>query len=190
MVMPDSDLRLLVDLDADGALDRDDRAALERGLESTPELRDEGRSLARLNKLLADYRIPVLPGFSERVMSSLPDAPWVRGWKSWRASVAALAALAAIAMALMMAGVPAAEGSPLVATLGAMADFVVAAVLSGAGLLSASWRGVGHAVGDALGVPEQVVFGIGLVALNGLLFLMLRGAHRRRARQTAETGRR
>lgn len=190
MVMPDSDFRVLVDLDADGALDHDDRAALERRLESSPELRDERRSLARLNRLLADYRIPVQPGFSERVMSSLPDAPWARGWKSWRASVAALAALAAIAMALVMVGAPAAEGSPLVATLGALADFIVAAVLSGAGLLAASWRGVGHAVGDALGVPEQVVFGVGVVALNGFLFLMLRGAHRRRARQTVETERR
>ena len=65
-----------------------------------------------------------------------------------------------------------------------------AALLSGAGLLSASWRGVGLALGEALDLPAQVVFGLGVLALNALLFLLLRRRGRRRATAAATARRR
>jgi hypothetical protein len=66
------------------------------------------------------------------------------------------------------------EGSSALATLGVVVDFAIATVLSGAGLLSASWRGVGLALGEALGGGERVLFGFGVLALYLLLCLLLR----------------
>jgi hypothetical protein len=62
--------------------------------------------------------------------------------------------------------------------------------LSGAGLLAASWRGVGVALGEALDVPERVVFAFGVIGLNALLFLLLRRRGRRRATAAAVARRR
>ncbi len=71
-----------------------------------------------------------------------------------------------------------------------MADFATSAALSGAGLLAASWRGVGMAVAAALDLPATVAFGIGVVAVNALLIALLRRPRRRRAALAAASRRR
>jgi hypothetical protein len=69
-----------------------------------------------------------------------------------------------------------------------VAEFAAAAALSGAGLLAASWRGVGMAVAAALDLPATVVFGVGVIAVNALLFALLRRSRgRRRAAVRAPT---
>lgn len=149
-----------------------------------PELLAERRRLERLHAGLAAARVTARPGFTAAVMAALPAHPaWAgRRVRGLRGAVAALLALAAAATLLL--GIGSLRLGPAGAVFGAaraVADFAVAATLSGAGLLAASWRGVGLALGQALDVPERVVFGLGVIGLNALLFLLLRRRGRRRA---------
>lgn len=197
-----SDLELL-DLAVDGALTDEGRAAaLAAGQGESEELAAERRRLERLAAGLAAARVAARPGFAAEVMAALPAEPawardsWARGAGArvvggWRAAVAALAVLVVAASALLGLGSESVGRSvPALGALAAVGEFAAAALLSGAGLLSASWRGVGLALGEALDLPAQLVFGIGVIALNGLLFLLLRRRGRRRATAAATARRR
>ena len=185
----DPDPILGLDLALDGAEGETDLAAGDE----TPELARERRRLGRLHAELAAARVTARPGFARSVMAALPANPaWAdRRVHGLKTAVAALLALAAAATVLL--GIGSFRLGPAGAVLGAaraVADFAVAATLSGAGLLAASWRGLGLALGEALDVPERVVFGFGVVALNALLFLLLRRRARRRATAAATSRRR
>ena len=208
------DPELLVDLAVDGALTDEERAAArfigEGELAAQGELGEptaERRRLERLHAGLAAARVAARPGFAEEVMAALPAEPawarnawardsWARGAGArvvggWRAAVAALAVLVVAASALLGLGSESVGRSvPALGALAAVGEFAAAALLSGAGLLSASWRGVGLALGEALDLPAQVVFGLGVLALNALLFLLLRRRGRRRATAAATARRR
>lgn len=167
------DPKMLLDLEIEGVLEPGERQALDSLL--APELEAERRELQALHRLLVAHRVAARPGFSRQVMRALPVAPWeARGLRALRVPAAALAALAALAAFLMGVGAGAAEGSSMLAAAGAVAEFTLATVLSGAGLLSASWRGVGLALGEALSLLSLVIFGVGVVALNLFLLMLLR----------------
>jgi len=189
----DTDPRELVDLGLDGALDASDRATLESRVAADPTLQREQQDLGRVHELLVAGRVTARPGFVRDVMAALPElAPWAkRPLAGWRSALAALAALLVVAMGLLGVAGARIHGSPGLAALRAVADFATAAMLSGAGLLAASWRGVGLAVAEALDVPATVVFGLGVIAVNALLVVLLRRAgSRRRATATATVRRR
>ncbi|HEV8630858.1 MAG TPA: hypothetical protein VGV61_11110 [Thermoanaerobaculia bacterium] len=156
---------------------------------------EDDRQLARLDALLASDRVMARPGFARQVMAALPArAPWAdRRVQGWRSSLLALAALVALALGFLgIGGARLAPASPALAAARAVADFGMAAALSGAGLLAASWRGVGMALGAALDLPAQVVFGLGVLAVNALLLVLLRRggrSWRRRAVAAATTRR-
>ena len=177
----------LLDLALDGG-----EPAVSSPASESPELERERRRLVRLHEELAAARVTARPGFAAAVMAALPAEPrWAAARVGGlRGAVAALLALAAVATLLL--GLGSATRGPADAMFGAaraVADFAVAAALSGAGLLAASWRGLGIALGEVLDVPERIVFGLGVVALNALLFLLLRRRSRRRA-PAVETARR
>lgn len=179
--------RELLDLRIDAGLDAGERAALEASA-TTPELAREQRQLEQLHHLLASGRVQARPGFQQEVMSSLPAEPaWAtRGVGGWRAALGALAALVTLTMGLLLVGgASIGDASPALAALRAVGDFATAAALSGSGLLSASWRGVGMAVASALTLPGRVVFGIGVVALDAFVIVLLRRGGRRRVRVPA-----
>lgn len=185
--------KLLVDMAVDDSLPRAERAALRERIAGDEALRREERELGRLQELLAAGRVAARPGFTEEVMMALPEtAPWAarRPLLGWRTAVAALAAMVALAVGLLgVGGARLQPASPLFAAARAVVDFAAAAALSGAGMLAASWRGVGMAVQAALDVPATVVFGIGVVAINALLVMLLRRNRRRRAVVRAAAGR-
>jgi hypothetical protein len=172
------DLDLLLDLEVDGALEPAQRAELEAELEASPDLAQERQRLLRLQSLLEESRIPVRPDFRRCVMAALPTARWeTRGLRAWRLPVALLVLLGGSAAALVSLGV--AGSLPQASFFGAFSalfDLAVAALLTGAGLLSASWRGIGMAVGDVFSASLglQVLFGAVVVGLNLLLVLLVR----------------
>jgi len=178
----------LLDAMVDGALAAPEREALAARVAQDAGLEREARDLERLHALLAGGRIQARPGFAAAVMAALPDEPaWARQpVAGWRVAAAALVALLTVTCALLAtAGSRLAGGSPALQTVRALADFATATALSGSGLLAASWRGVGMAVAAALTLPGQVVFGVGVVALNALLFVLLRRPRHRRVRVAA-----
>jgi hypothetical protein len=127
-----------------------------------------------LDLLIAEVRVAVDPGFSRQVMSRLPEASALgrrAARREWTIA-GALAAVLVVLSAIVLAG---AEGTEIgVAT--SIVDLVVATLAAGAGFLTASWRGLGEAVGAALDGSATAIFALGLAALaaNGLLFLLRR----------------
>jgi anti-sigma factor RsiW len=170
-------LREWVSLDADGLLPNEDRDPLEEHLASCPECRRERDELCALSALLERSAIPVRDGFRDEVMSALPSAGWEgRAVRAWRLPVAVFAALALAAVALLAR--TGAETSGL-APLVALAEMFGAAALAGAGLLAASWKGVGLLFEEVLTSPGSLAaFGVFVLCLNLLLLSLIR---RRRA---------
>jgi hypothetical protein len=127
-----------------------------------------------LDRLLAESRVAVDPGFSRQVMSRLPEVAWRRqraAKREW-AIAAAVAALLLVVAAVLVTGGDAAQ--PGVGT--SIVDLLVATVSAGAGFLAASWRGIGAAVNEALDGSVGALLALGLAALaaNALLFLLIR----------------
>ena len=164
----DHDLyREWIDLDADGALDERHRASFDAHLEACDGCRAEAERARAFVVRLESERVAVRPGFTAEVMSALEPAPWeARTLRAWRLPFAMVLALAGLAAALF--GGAAADldrGAGGLGALAALADLFVTATTAGAGLLAASWRGLGLGVAEWLGESNlNVVAAIGLVA--------------------------
>lgn len=179
---PRETAREWLNLELDGRLSPDLLARLETALAVEPHLVRERTELARLDRLLAASRVPVDSQLRRRVMADLPAAGWeARSSKSWRAAVALLLLLGGAAAALVGMGsarlVPA---SPFLGAVSAVADLFTAAALTGAGLLAASWKGLGLALGELAGgsVTGIAALAVLVLCLNLLFFSLLRGATR------------
>ena len=175
----------LLQMQADGELTRLDGQRLDRHLASCAACRAERRELARLDELLAAASVPVRPEFRDEVVAALPSAAWEsRHPASWAAGVALAVLLGGGAFALTSgAGV---TTSPLAEIFVAVFDLFRSSLVAGAGLLDASWRGLGLALarlfdGSWINLAAFAVFVIGVDAL----FLRLLLRTRRRVRQTA-----
>lgn len=152
------------------------RESLQRALEDDPGLRAERRRTERLHDLLREdrrqERIEVDEGFTRRVMENLPVAPWERATSRapWRLPLAAMLVFA-LGAALLFAG---AGDNVFVGTGLALADFLQATALAGAGLLGATWRGVGLGLEQLFqGSPAALVAFAVLVIGIDLLFVAL-----------------
>ena len=166
-------IRLWIDLAADDALSPAQAERLTAALERHPAMRSEVRELERLHADLGT-RVDVREGFRESVMRSLPAASWEPvGRQGWGLAVA-LAAILAVVSATLMTLVGTSPGGPGLGVLAAIGGLIKASVLTGAGLLGASWRGVGLALQQALDASPLtlVLFGVAVLTLN-LLFLRL-----------------
>lgn len=178
-------------LELDGGLQPAEKSRLEAHLRVCDECRRERAGAASLARLLDASRVPVRQGFAREVVSALPATGWQgRHPRSWAAALVLLVALGAAAAATVATGGGLAEGLPLAGALGAIAELLRSTALAGAGLLTASWRGVGLALEEALGgsTLNLVVFGVLVLGLD-LLFIRFLLRSSRRAQAAAEPAR-
>ena len=176
-------------LEPDGELSREEARRLDAAAKRSPEIAETRRQLSRLDTLLSSSRIEVEPSFKSELMANLPPAGWsARHPRTWWLAASVLVLLGG--GAALLTGLSAAQlapASPFLAAMSAVGDMIASSIAAGAGLIGASWRGIGLAVGDWLGasVPNAIAFGVFLVGVNVLLARRLR----RRMRQvSAATG--
>lgn len=176
-----------------GALER---RQLDAHLAGCAECRSERRAFDRMDDVLAERRIDVRDGFRGDVLRSLPAAGWEScAPRSWRLPVAVLLLLGAAAGLLLgLHSAQAAPGAPLAGAFGAVADAFATGALAGAGMLWASWRGVGMVLDSAVS-PGLVAALVILVVCVDVLLLSLvvrrgrtRSAAGVAARPSAEPG--
>ena len=171
-------LREWVQMEFDGELENGRRADLEAHLAVCPECAAERASLARFGQALRQARVEVRPDFLSAVLAALPSAGWEarspRSW-AWPAALFVVFAVAAASL-LRLSGAGGADQGPVLGALAALADLVATSVQTGAGLLTASWRGVGLAIRDLFGgsLVRMAIFGFGVLCLNLLFFRLLR----------------
>ena len=158
-----------LDLDLEGALPAADGPRLAAHLAGCADCRDERQRLAALHASLAAARVPVRAGFRDQVMASLPEAAWegrrapAARW-AWAAGLVAL--LAAASAALFAASGPRlAPGASLAGALGAFGEMLALAAIAGAGLLGATWTGLGLAVGELFARSPGTLVAVALLAV-------------------------
>ncbi|MEA2603509.1 MAG: putative zinc-finger [Acidobacteriota bacterium] len=186
MNRPDhSTFREWLNQDADGMLAQGERARLEEHLAGCEECRREREELLAFERLLQRSALPVRPGFANAVMAALPPAGWeARAPRTWRFPLAVAAMLMMVAGFLVAGSSVAPSG---LAALGAMGGMIRAAALAGAGLLGASWKGIGIVVEDVISSPVSLgAFGFLVLCLNLLLISLVR---RRRPSAASEPAR-
>jgi len=155
-----------------------ERALLADHLAQCGDCRRRHEQVVALDRLLAAERIPVRPTFRQAVMASLPPAGWeARAPRAWRLPAAAVVLFGSLAAALAVSGRGAAAdaGASGLAPLWAVAEMLQAAALAGAGLLNASWKGLGMVVGEIIASPVSLgMFAFLVICLNLLLVSLLR----------------
>lgn len=169
-------------LELDEELSAKDRAELERAASRDPRVARERAEFARLAGVLRSEDLPATVGFRQQVMRALPPAGWeARHPRSWKVAVALLFILGGLSAALV--GVGSAQltpAGPFVGALTTLLESFRAAALAGAGLLAASWKGLGLALGAALSGSwvGKLALGFFVVSINGMFFLLWRGVGR------------
>jgi hypothetical protein len=161
-------------LDADGALGGGERALLDDHLASCADCRRERGEILALDGLLQRSALPVRADFRGAVMSALPTAGWeARSPRAWRFTAAVIVLLGALAAALLAAGsAPASSG---LGTLAAVGGMVQAAAVAGAGMLGASWKGLGMVLDKVIASPLSLgAFGFLVLCLNLFLVSLIR----------------
>lgn len=187
---PHLEYQELLYLEPDGELTAAESRELEGHLGRCADCRAVRSELAALDTMMAEARIEAHPYLARRVMENLPSAEWaMRRPSSWRAAAVAFLALLGVAYALTSQGQQVGEALPWTATLSAMAELLGSAALAGAGLLSASWAGVGLALGDVLS-RSPVGFAVFGLFVLGIDVLFLRYVWRLSRREAEAEGRR
>ncbi len=164
-----------LNLDADGCLAPEERARLEQHLAGCEECRRERQELIAFQGLFERTAVPVRSDFADSVMASLPHAGWEgRSPRTWQFPVAVAAMLLVVA-GFLVAGSGGASAPSGLAALDALGGMMRAAALAGAGLLGASWKGIGLIVEDIISSPVSLgAFGFLVLCLNLLLISLVR----------------
>jgi anti-sigma factor RsiW len=162
-----------LNLDVDGALGEEHRAQLTEHLATCAACRAEREKLLAFAGLLQKNRVAVRADFREQVLSSLPTAGWEsRSPRTWAFPAAVFVLLAGIAASVMGSRGP---HSSLLSALAAVSGMFRASAVAGAGLLAASWKGLGMAFAAVLSSPMSLgAFALVVVCLNLLLVSLLR----------------
>ncbi len=177
-----------LNLDADGRLAPEDRARLEQHLAGCAECRLEREELAAFQSLFERTAVPVRSDFADSVMAALPHAGWEgRSPRTWQFPVAVAAMLMLVA-GFLIAGSSSASVPSGLAAVDALGGMMRAAALAGAGLLGASWKGIGLIVENIISSPVSLgAFGFLVLCLNLLLISLVR--RRKPAAAAASLGR-
>lgn len=167
-----STYREWLNLDVDGVLAREHEAQLREHLAVCAECRAERDGLLALAAFLGKNRLAVRPELREKVMSALPSVGWEsRSPRTWAFPAAVFALLAGVSAFAMGGG----SHSSVLSALAAFTGMLRASAEAGAGLIAASWKGLGLAFGEILSSPMSVAaFGVFVLCLNLLLFSLLR----------------
>lgn len=176
MNRPDHDtFREWLYLEADGELAPERQSRLEAHVAGCPDCRREREELQALDRLLERDALPVRDDFRANVMSALPPVAWeARHPRTWTFPAAVFLLFAGLAAALMAFGSTGPAPSGLSA-LYAVAGLLRAATLAGAGLLAASWKGLGMAFAEVLASPVSLgVCAFVVLCLNLLLISLIR----------------
>ncbi len=162
----------------DGDLSSHEEWLLEGELAGSPELEAEHRRSKGLVRVLTASRIGVREGFKEGVLAGLPATSWeTRSARAWRLPAAILAGIA-VALAAIALRTDPGTGGPLVGVLAAVASLLENAVVTGAGLLGASWKGLRLVANEALSSSPSALAGSVLI-LVALCFVLVRALRRR-----------
>ena len=191
MNRPDhSTFREWLNLDADGSLAPGERARLHEHLAGCDECRREREELAAFQRLFERSALPVRSGFADSVMAALPHAGWEgKSPRTWTFPLAAAAMLMLVA-GFVVAGSTSGTAPSGLAALDALGGMLRAAALAGAGLLGASWKGIGLIVEDIISSPVSLgAFGFLVVCLNLLLVSLVRRRRPSAAPASASVGR-
>ncbi len=162
-----------LDLHLEGQLRPEQEAQLKTRLAQDPVLAVELQALSTVHGLLAQQRIAVQPGFKDRVLQALPVASWEPQRQAFWVPLAAMVLLAVSAALFLSLG---REENHLWATGSAVFDFLQAGLLAGAGLLTASWRGLGMGLEELItsSMSSFVVFVLLVLMLDFLVISLLR----------------
>ena len=174
--------RRWVDLDLEGELSQEDEARLAEIAEGDSRVLAERRALESLHRMIDEDRIEVKPGFAARVMATLPQAWWEHrresaGLPVWALPLAMTLVLA-LGAAVLLGG---AKEVPHLAGIGLAAlDFMQLTFLAGAGMLFATWRGIGFGLEQMIADSGTNLLAIvaAVVFLNLLFLSMLRRPER------------
>lgn len=179
-----ADLLELVYLEIDGELSQRETRALNDHASSCLECRVIRREMLVFNSVLDEIKIDAHPDLARRVLENLPPAAWeMRRPASWRVAAIAFLGLFGAAYALTFQSEPLGEALPWIGTLAAMAELFGSAALAGAGLLAASWSGVGLVLGEILSRSTMglVAFGVFVLGIDCLFLRYLWRLSRREA---------
>jgi len=163
-------------LEPDGELKAGERSSLQQHLAACASCRQERRELVAFNEMVDESKIAVGQDFTVEVMTGLPATGWeTRSPRTWLAAVVAVLLLG-IGSALLIggAGQEAMSAVPIAAAA-AVWELLSSSALAGAGMLAASWKGLGIAFQDVLGqsVWNIVAFGVLILCLDLLLLRYL-----------------
>ena len=161
--------------DADGDLPASQRTQLEQHLDTCEGCRTEREDLMALEALLQKNRIPVRTDFKDTVLASLPTTGWEnRSPKTWGFPAAVFVLLAGIA-AVLFGSAHLSTAGPGASALLAVADMLGSTVQAGAGLLAATWKGLGMAFTEVIASPVSLgVLAVLVISLNLLLISLVR----------------
>lgn len=168
---------------AEGALSATERARLEEHLAGCADCRQERASLRLVHTRLAASVVQPREGFTGEVMRALVPAPWeARAVVVWRWPFAMLLVLGGLAAILLGGAV--AELEPRAGSFDAfvaLARLLESAALAGAGLLGASWQGLGSGLAEWLAASKThlATAGLFVLALNLLFLRLLRPSSRK-----------
>ena len=179
-----ADFLELVYLEIDGELSQREIRALNDHASSCLECRVIRREMLVFNSVRDEIKIDAHPDLARRVLENLPPAAWeMRRPASWRVAAIAFLGLFGAAYALTFQSEPLGEALPWIGTLAAMAELFGSAALAGAGLLAASWSGVGLALGEILSRSTMglVAFGVFVLGIDCLFLRYLWRLSRREA---------
>lgn len=177
-------------LEPDGGLSAGQYSQLRQHLTVCEECRQEQHELRSLFRLVAESRISVGEGFRQQVMDSLPAAGWqARNPRSWVAALIAVVALTISAAVLIGANTADLVSAAPIAAIDAIWDLLASSALAGAGMLAASWKGLGVALQEVLGrsIWNWVAFGALVIGLD---LLLIKVVLRQRAVASEETSER
>ncbi len=167
-----------VDQDLEGELAEEYRARLAEIAETDSRVAAERRALESLHQMIDAHHIPVQQGFAARVMAALPRAWWERerssaGLPAWALPLA-MTLILALGAAVLLGG---AEETGRFTGIGlAVIDFMQVTFLAGAGMLFATWRGVGFGLEQLIAESGMNLLAMAgaVVFLNLLFFSLLR----------------
>lgn len=156
----------------DGGCHEPEASQLRADLAQSEELAAQERALRNLFAHLESSRLDVPPDFADRVMAALPRR---RPLVSWGVAAAVLVAFGLGGLALLETS---GLGGGSLGLFSAIGDFVATSLVAGAGLIGATWSGVGTAVREWLG-PSPVNWVIAAAVLLSLGLLLVSLVRRR-----------